>query len=393
MGITLAAAKLMGEPFACQLSEYMRTIIYKVPGLLVQEGRLPPISVEHASDFNVSIVTDPISYLKDSNFSDQYKLDMNFRAELLDECANDRKDSGKDIFVTIQLKENMGSFQAVDGQCIKIKHDDIEELAIVDCDDAPAPHPKQRENSVNRVLAAARAGLGVTGEFETILDRSCYRTDYGQCVYGLRVQVRANLEVVNPLTLEDLTVRSEAVKELAAKIQEDIEADHTGGASQPVIVPKVFLSYSWDSEAHKQWVKELASRLRGDGLDVSLDQWEAVLGDQLPSFMEKAIGESRYVLIVCTPNYKERSEGRIGGVGYEGDIITAEIMAAQNHRKFIPVLRCGKWEDAAPSWLSGKCYCDLSDDHSEGQYQQLVLTLHGKLEPPPPIGEPMSSFR
>ena len=28
-----------------------------------------------------------------------------------------------------------------------------------------------------------------------------------------------------------------------------------------------------------------------------------------------------------------------GGVGYEGDIMTAKIMTSQNHRKFIPVRR------------------------------------------------------
>jgi hypothetical protein len=46
--------------------------------------------------------------------------------------------------------------------------------------------------------------------------------------------------------------------------------------------PKVFISYSWDDLAHKEWVKELAIQLRADGVAPRLDHWHAVPGDQLP---------------------------------------------------------------------------------------------------------------
>ena len=36
--------------------------------------------------------------------------------------------------------------------------------------------------------------------------------------------------------------------------------------------PTAFISYSWDDESHKSWVKELAARLRKDGVDVKLDR-------------------------------------------------------------------------------------------------------------------------
>ena len=51
--------------------------------------------------------------------------------------------------------------------------------------------------------------------------------------------------------------------------------------------PKAFISYSWGDDAHSQWVKELATRLRQDGVDVTLDRWHAVPGDQIPAFMER----------------------------------------------------------------------------------------------------------
>ena len=52
-------------------------------------------------------------------------------------------------------------------------------------------------------------------------------------------------------------------------------------------IPKIFVSYSWDDEGHKRWVANLATKLRGDGVDVTLDQWNTVPGGQLTTFMEK----------------------------------------------------------------------------------------------------------
>lgn len=149
---------------------------------------------------------------------------------------------------------------------------------------------------------------------------------------------------------------------------------------------KVFVSYSWDNDDHKKWVRDLAAQLRGDGIDVTLDQWHLVPGDQLPQFMERAIRESDYVLIVCTHKYKDRSDKRQGGVGYEGDIITAEFMATYNHSKFIPLLRQQSWNDSAPSWMLGKYYIDFSSSpYSEKSYDDLQSTILGTREKAPPI--------
>ena len=154
-------------------------------------------------------------------------------------------------------------------------------------------------------------------------------------------------------------------------------------------VPRAFISYSWDNEEHKQWVRDLAIRLRQDGVDVMLDQWGVAPGDQLPEFMEHSLREHDFILIICTPQYKRKSDGRIGGVGYEGHIMTAELFTARNNRKFIPILRHTSWEEASPSWLRGKYYIDLSDAGvSEAGYQDLLTTLHGQRLQAPPIGKP-----
>jgi TIR domain len=113
--------------------------------------------------------------------------------------------------------------------------------------------------------------------------------------------------------------------------------------------PKVFISYSWDDEEHRQWVQGFATRLWADGVDVELDRWRVGLGDPLPECMERAVRGNDYVLVVCTPHYKERSDNRVGGVGYEGDIMAAEVLSERNNSKFVPVLRKGNWRSALPS--------------------------------------------
>jgi len=151
--------------------------------------------------------------------------------------------------------------------------------------------------------------------------------------------------------------------------------------------PKAFISYSWDDDAHKEWVKQLATRLRADGVDVTLDRWHAAPGDQIPAFMERAVRENDFVIAVCTPRFKERSDGRGGGVGYEGDIMTAYAFTGGDKRKFIPVLRRGSWIEAAPTWLLGRAKIDLSGDpYSDSEYEELLRTLHGAREEAPPIG-------
>lgn len=147
---------------------------------------------------------------------------------------------------------------------------------------------------------------------------------------------------------------------------------------------RAFVSYSWDDENHKNWVARLATRLRNDGVETVLDQWHTAPGDQLTQFMETQIRENAFVLVICTPNYRQRSDERKGGVGYEGNIMTAEVLNQGNHRKFIPILAQGTWVDAAPSWLEGKYYVDLrSPSKFKKYYIDLITTLRGERQKAP----------
>jgi TIR domain len=157
-------------------------------------------------------------------------------------------------------------------------------------------------------------------------------------------------------------------------------------------IPTAFISYAWEDDT-KSWVQEFASLLRNDGVDARIDRWDMALGDHLTEYMEKSIRDNDFVLIICTPLYKLKSDSREGGVGYEGHIITGEVYANANHRKFIPILIKADWARSAPSFLKSKLYCDLRGDPcSKENYQELVDTLNGRLAQPPPIGSVKTSF-
>ena len=191
---------------------------------------------------------------------------------------------------------------------------------------------------------------------------------------------------LSALTAQSLESLGRSTNKEADQNRMTVEVSTSGG---PTDSPRALISYSWDkSEPHKKWVRTLASQLRTDGVDVTLDHWHLQPGDQLTKFMETAVRENDFVLIVCTPGYRIRSDKRQSGVGYEGDIMTAEIYAKANHHKFIPLLWAGEWHEAAPSWLSGKVYFDFrGDQYSSKSYGGLLRTLHGAVEEPPPVGQ------
>lgn len=127
--------------------------------------------------------------------------------------------------------------------------------------------------------------------------------------------------------------------------------------------PKIFISYSWDNQTHKDWVRNLADRLFAKGVDVVLDQYEVQSGDNVTHFMERAVTDTDKVLLILTENYKLKADGRGGGVGYEYSMINAEWYKNQTgNNKFIPILRGKNVDKCKPVFVSTVIYIDMSDD-------------------------------
>ncbi|MBL4571856.1 MAG: toll/interleukin-1 receptor domain-containing protein [Gammaproteobacteria bacterium] len=157
--------------------------------------------------------------------------------------------------------------------------------------------------------------------------------------------------------------------------------------------PTALISYSWDSEEHKVWVRGISERLRKNGVDVKLDQWHVRPGQSLTQFMEKEIVDCDYVLIICTPNYYQKSIERQGGVGYEQQIISGHIASGVPRDKFIPIVRAGEIEPgencSVPPHFSGIFAVDMRGDEGiDTSLEQLLRTVFGEsIHPVPKIGE------
>jgi hypothetical protein len=148
---------------------------------------------------------------------------------------------------------------------------------------------------------------------------------------------------------------------------------------------KVFLHYSWDSEAHKEWVLELANRLTADGVDLVFDRYDLHVGSNNLHFMEK-IEACQKVVLVMSKGYKAKVDTRTGGAGYEYQIITSEIAVKMaSNTKCIPVLRDGDSYSSIPLLLQHFLYIDMRDDK---KFEQLYLELLRAIYDKPLIKRP-----
>lgn len=130
--------------------------------------------------------------------------------------------------------------------------------------------------------------------------------------------------------------------------------------------PRLFISYSWESDEHKRWVRSLAERLTQNGINVRLDQWHIVPGQSLTQFMESEVHVCEFVLIICTKDYCRKALARAGGVGYEQQIITGNIVAGKAREHFIPIVRDGDFapgpDCSIPGQFMGIYAIDMRDD-------------------------------
>lgn len=118
------------------------------------------------------------------------------------------------------------------------------------------------------------------------------------------------------------------------------------------VLPKVFISYSWTSAVHEEWVLQLAQRLRSDGVNAILDKWHLREGQDKNTFMEQMVTDPdvEKVLCICDRAYKEKADARKGGVGTESVIISEEVYRQVQQEKFIPIAReFDEHSDAPPT--------------------------------------------
>jgi tetratricopeptide (TPR) repeat protein len=128
------------------------------------------------------------------------------------------------------------------------------------------------------------------------------------------------------------------------------------------------------------------------GIEARLDQWFVQPGESFTAFMEQEVAAADFVLVVCTPSYARKSNNRQGGVGYEQQIVSGQLMSGTARSKFIPILRKGDYEPgpdfAIPTHFLGIAWIEFRDDEAfDKSLEDLIRVILSKPRfAPPPLG-------
>jgi len=158
-----------------------------------------------------------------------------------------------------------------------------------------------------------------------------------------------------------------------------------------VATDEVFISYSYDSAEHVRAVLELSNRLREEGVDCALDQYETSPPEGWPRWMDKKIRESKYVVLVCTETYYKRVMGQeeqgIGqSVKWEGNLIYQHFYESDTlNTRFVPILFQKASRKFVPDPLRGATIYSLD---IEGDYDKFYARLTDTpIVTKPPLGK------
>lgn len=143
---------------------------------------------------------------------------------------------------------------------------------------------------------------------------------------------------------------------------------------------RIFISYSWDSEEHKQWVQQLADDL-GElvpDLDVEYDQRGMDHRVDRNQYMEAGIFGSDAVLAIVTKAYTAKADARKGGVGRETSMAAERHWMELSSKAKTRILAIKREADAeVPRYLKSSLYFDFTASDS---YHAELERLKSELE-------------
>jgi len=164
---------------------------------------------------------------------------------------------------------------------------------------------------------------------------------------------------------------------------------------KPESPPRVFISYSQHDPAHSSRVRQLATALSKEGIDVELDQYHQQELVNWPVWCREQLlpENSDFVLMICSAEYKRRVENRVPadvgrGVYWEGGIVREYLYKAKSNERFIPVLFDDETEESMPLGLSEWTWFRIRQfgtDKKDAGYMGLYRLLTGQLAAPKPV--------
>lgn len=155
--------------------------------------------------------------------------------------------------------------------------------------------------------------------------------------------------------------------------------------------PKVFISYSQDSENFANLVLEFSNYLREQGIDCNIDQYYESPLEGWPRWMDNQIISSDYVLILGSKGYLDKEKFQVDsgtgrGVKWEINLIFQKLYNSDSlNNKYIPIVFDDSDFSYIPTPLQGSTYYNVGNYKRK---EKLVNRLFGYVGvEKPDIGE------
>lgn len=133
--------------------------------------------------------------------------------------------------------------------------------------------------------------------------------------------------------------------------------------------PTAFISYSHDSKELSDIALKFANKLRNNGIDANIDQYEECPIEGWPLWMENQISKSDFVLIFCTRGYhsklKNINDNNGKGVFWEVSVMYQLLYDSKVNRNFIPIIFNEEDTEYIPLPLKKYTFYNINSDFSK----------------------------
>ncbi|WP_239763170.1 toll/interleukin-1 receptor domain-containing protein [Mammaliicoccus sp. I-M35] len=159
----------------------------------------------------------------------------------------------------------------------------------------------------------------------------------------------------------------------------------------------LFISYAHTNDDHKNRVKEMATELINNGVEVILDIWDFEKGSDLNKKMEDSVTKSDVILIIGDKSYVDKANNREAGVGKESIILSNDYVKNLNSGKYRILYAFTEKDDMGnpilPNYMLGNNSFDMTDDVNDYQVaEEIARTIYGVPIEPKPKLQPIPDF-
>ena len=263
MVVNIPAVIPNGVPFECQLSERLRTTIYRVTQLYAPPTEGFSRLVVDVDDFRVGITTSPEEYFTQNDLPGEFADDADYRAWVSESCSTQQGTPRENPYLVVQTRQELNAWPARDGQCWKADLGRGEHLLFVDGGALPVPPSDDKPHWRNAVLAAVKMELGVTGHFDNVADQVSFRTTDGQWLDLRRLSASTSeISISTLLTAQDLRQKINQIGLMADQLRAEVDLVGTHATPLEELLEVLQMDPSTNDAFRRLWYLRLHDRCK-----------------------------------------------------------------------------------------------------------------------------------